>query len=95
VKRLSEVQLPTQAVHVPGILVDAIVVAPDQMQTTQTAYDPALSGEVHRDLDDIEPVEFGLEKVIARRAAVNLGFGISAAIPPCYLRRAMPRTSPG
>ena len=93
VKRLSDTQLPTQVVHVPGILVDAIVVARDQMQTTQTVYDPALSGEVHRDLDDIEPVEFGLEKVIARRAAaelqvdavVNLGFGISAAIPRVLL----------
>ena len=93
VKRLIDTQLPTQAVHVPGILVDAIVVAPDQMQTTQTVYDPALSGEVHRDLDDIEPVDFGLEKVIARRAAaelqvnaiVNLGFGISAAIPRVLL----------
>ena len=50
VKRLSETQLPTQDVHVPGILVDAVVVAPDQMQTTQTVYDPALSGEIHRDL---------------------------------------------
>jgi propionate CoA-transferase len=93
VKRLSDTQLATQAVHVPGVLVDAIVVAPDQMQTTQTVYDPALSGEVHRDLDEIEPVEFGLEKVIARRAAaelqvdatVNLGFGISAAIPRVLL----------
>ena len=93
VKRLSDTQLPTQSVHIPGILVDAIVVAPNQMQTTQTLYDPALSGEVHRDLDDIEPVEFGLEKVIARRAAaelqvdavVNLGFGISAAIPRVLL----------
>jgi propionate CoA-transferase len=93
VKRLSETQLPTPAVHVPGVLVDAIVVAPDQMQTTQTQYDPALSGEVHRDLDDVEPIEFGLEKIIARRAAaelqvdaiVNLGFGISAAIPRVLL----------
>jgi propionate CoA-transferase len=93
VKRVSETQLPTQAVRVPGVLVDAIVVVPDQMQTTQTLYDPALSGEVHRDLDDIEPVEFGLEKVIARRAAaelqvdatVNLGFGISAAVPRVLL----------
>jgi len=89
VKRLSENQLPTQDVRIPGILVDAIVVDPDQMQTTQTFYDPALSGEVHRDLDEIEPVEFGLEKVIARRAAaelqVNLGFGISAAIPRVLL----------
>ena len=93
VKRLSEGQLPTQDVHVPGILVDAIVVDPDQMQTTQTFYDPALSGETRRDLDDVEPVAFGLEKVIARRAAaelqvnaiVNLGFGISAAIPRVLL----------
>jgi propionate CoA-transferase len=93
VKRLSDAQLPTQAVRIPGILVDAIVVDPDQMQTTQTFYDPALSGEIHRDLDDIEPVEFGLEKAIARRAAaelqvnaiVNLGFGISAAIPRVLL----------
>ena len=93
VKRLSDTQLPTQTVHVPGVLVDAVVVAPDQMQTTQTLYDPALSGEIHRDLDDIEPVEFGLEKVIARRAAaelqvdatVNLGFGISAAVPRVLL----------
>jgi len=93
VKRLSETQLSTQDVHVPGILVDAVVVDSDQMQTTQTFYDPALSGEIRRDLDDIEPVEFGLEKVIARRAAaelqvnaiVNLGFGISAAIPRVLL----------
>jgi propionate CoA-transferase len=93
VKRLSDAPLPTQAVRIPGILVDAIVVDPDQMQTTQTFYDPALSGEIHRDLDDIEPVGFGLEKVIARRAAaelqvnaiVNLGFGISAAIPRVLL----------
>jgi propionate CoA-transferase len=93
VKRVSDTQLPTRSVPVPGVLVDAVVVAPDQMQTTQTVYDPALSGEMHRDLDDIEPVEFGLEKVIARRAAaelqvdatVNLGFGISAAIPRVLL----------
>jgi propionate CoA-transferase len=93
VKRLSDTQIATQAVRIPGILVDAIVLDPDQMQTTQTFYDPALSGQIHRDLDDIEPVEFGLEKVIARRAAaelqvnatVNLGFGISAAIPRVLL----------
>ena len=93
VKKLSEAQLPTQSVHVPGVLVDAIVLAPDQMQTTQTVYDPALSGEEHRDLDDVEPIEFGLEKVIARRSAaelqvdavVNLGFGISAAVPRVLL----------
>ena len=93
VQRVIDDQLPTAAVRVPGILVDAVVVAPEQMQTTQTAYDPALSGEERRSLEQVEPVEFGLEKVIARRAAaelsmdatVNLGFGVSAAVPRILL----------
>jgi acyl CoA:acetate/3-ketoacid CoA transferase len=93
VKRVSDTPLPTSTVKVPGILVDALVVAPDQLQTTRTFYDPALSGETHRSLDTIEPVEFGLEKVISRRAAgevargdiVNLGFGISANVPRILL----------
>ena len=46
VKRLAKAgTLKPFAVHVPGVLVDVIVVAPDQMQTTQTVYDPAISGE--------------------------------------------------
>jgi acyl CoA:acetate/3-ketoacid CoA transferase len=93
VKRISDAPLPSASVHVPGILVDAIVVDPEQRQTTQTTYDPALSGEVHRDLDSIEPVAWGLEKIISRRAAaeiasgdiVNLGFGISANVPRILL----------
>lgn len=93
VKRTVDGQLRPSDVRVPGILVDAVVVAPEQMQTTQTAYDPALSGQERRSLDAVEPVDFGLEKVIARRAAceltldatVNLGFGISAAVPRILL----------
>lgn len=90
VKRLAQSgTLKPQAVHVPGVLVDAIVVAPDQMQTTQTAYDPAISGEVFRPLASFRVPEFGIQKVIARRVAqelrrgdaVNLGFGISANVP--------------
>ena len=76
-------------VFVPGILVDAIVVAPDQMQTTQTVYDPAISGEVLRPLSSFETPAFDVAKVIARRVAqelrygdaVNIGFGISANVP--------------
>jgi propionate CoA-transferase len=93
VKRVVDGQLPTTDVRVPGILVDAVVVAPDQMQTTQIVYDPALSGQERRTLEKVEPVEFGLEKVIARRAAaelsmdatINLGFGVSAAVPRILL----------
>jgi len=90
VKRLAQSgTLKPHAVLVPGILVDAIVVAPDQMQTTQTAYEPAISGEVFRPLSSFETPEFGVAKVIARRVAqelrfgdaVNIGFGISANVP--------------
>lgn len=76
-------------VKVPGILVDAIVEAPDQLQTTATAYDPAISGEVFRPLSSFAIPAFGPAKVIARRVAqelragwaVNIGFGISANVP--------------
>lgn len=80
-------------VHVPGILVDVIVEAPDMLQTTATAYDPAISGELIRPLDSFAFQEFGVNKVIARRVAqelksgwaVNIGFGISANVPRILL----------
>jgi propionate CoA-transferase len=90
VKRLAKSgTIKPQQVLVPGILVDAIVVAPDQMQTTQTAYEPAISGEIFRPLSSFEIPDFGVSKVIARRVAqemrygeaVNIGFGISANVP--------------
>ncbi|MDA0168399.1 hypothetical protein OJ998_04810 [Solirubrobacter taibaiensis] len=81
--------LHPQHVRVPGILVDAVVVVPDQLQTTGTPHDPTLSGELRTPLGTLAPEPFSLEKVIARRAAheiqpgdiVNLGFGISALVP--------------
>jgi propionate CoA-transferase len=84
-------------VHVPGNLVDHIVIAPDQWQTTQTAYDPAISGEIAQPLSTFELQPFGAEKVIARRAAmelahgsaVNLGFGISANVPRILLEEGL------
>jgi acyl CoA:acetate/3-ketoacid CoA transferase len=94
VKRLARSgTLKPQHVRVPGILVDAIVVAPDQMQTTQTSYDPAISGEVFRPRSSFSVPEFGIPKVIARRVArelrhgdaVNIGFGISANVPRILL----------
>jgi propionate CoA-transferase len=80
-------------VRIPGILVDYIVEAPDQWQTTQTPYDPAISGEVRKPLDSFAWMEFGTGKVIARRVsqelkkgwAVNLGFGVSANVPRILL----------
>ncbi|MBX2883308.1 MAG: acyl CoA:acetate/3-ketoacid CoA transferase [Granulosicoccus sp.] len=84
-------------VHVPGILVDYIVEAEEQLQTTATPYDPAISGEVFRPYDHFEPTPFGVGKVIARRVAqelkagwaVNIGFGISANVPRILLEEGL------
>ena len=90
VKRLAAAgTLRPHDVVVPGILVDYIVVAPDQLQTTHTAYEPAISGEIFRPLSSFETPKFDIAKVIARRVAqelrdgdaVNIGFGISANVP--------------
>lgn len=84
-------------VRVPGMLVDYIVVDPEQKQTTQTQYDPAISGEIFRPLDSFRVPEFNIQKVIARRvaqeleagSAVNLGFGISANVPRILLEEGL------
>ena len=81
--------LNPQQVKVPGILVDALVVDPEQRQNTGIAYDPAISGEIRAVDFPVERLPLGPEKVIARRALclfrpgdiVNLGFGISSLAP--------------
>jgi acyl CoA:acetate/3-ketoacid CoA transferase len=89
--------MPPQQVRIPGTLVDWVVVVPEQWQTTQTEYDPAISGELRRPVDQFEVPDWGLDKVIARRAAlelldgeaVNLGFGISALVPRILLEEGL------
>ncbi|MCF1709274.1 acyl CoA:acetate/3-ketoacid CoA transferase [Tabrizicola sp. J26] len=85
-------------VRVPGHLVDLIVIDTDQRQTTETPYDPAISGEIMRPWSSFHLAEHGVEKVIARRAAMelkggmtaNLGFGISAMVPRILLEEGHP-----
>ncbi|MEX0319008.1 MAG: acyl CoA:acetate/3-ketoacid CoA transferase [Ruegeria sp.] len=85
-------------VRVPGHLVDLVVVDPDQKQTCETPYDPAISGQVMRPWDSFALTEHSVEKVIARRAAqelrvgmtANLGFGISAMVPRILLEEGHP-----
>ncbi len=80
-------------VRVPGHLIDCVVIDADQKQTTETLYDPAISGEVMRPWDSFTFAGHNIEKVIARRAAqelrrgmtANLGFGISALVPRILL----------
>lgn len=80
--------LPAKNVKIPGMLVDLVVVDPDQRQTYQMDYSPAYAGEVKIPLDNISPMKLDPRKVIARRAAkelrpnaiCNLGSGVSTGI---------------
>ena len=82
----AEGTLDSRQVRIPGVLVDAVVVAEPQhhMQTWGIAYNPALSGEVRIPTAMLPPLPLDDKKVIARRAAmelvpssvVNLGLGI-------------------
>ena len=94
VKRVVKAgSLHTQAVHIPGNLVDYVVVDPEQKQTTQIEYDPEISGEVKLPDSAFAFAEWNADKIIARRSAmqlarndaVNLGFGISANVPRILL----------
>ena len=85
-------------VRIPGHLIDLIVVDPDQKQTCETPYDPAISGQIMRPWSSFTLAEHGVEKAIARRAALelkggmtaNLGFGISAMVPRILLEEGHP-----
>ena len=80
--------LPAKQVKIPGILVDLVVVEPDQRQTYETEFSPAYAGELRITLADIPVLPLDQRKVIARRAALelfpsaicNLGSGICTGI---------------
>ncbi|MEE8458056.1 MAG: CoA-transferase [Acidimicrobiia bacterium] len=87
VERVAEPgSLDSRDVRVPGILVDAVVVAdPEQhSQSWDTAYNPAMSGELRIPIQSLEPLSLDARTVIARRAAmelsaddvVNVGLGL-------------------
>ncbi|MBQ9007849.1 MAG: acyl CoA:acetate/3-ketoacid CoA transferase [Clostridia bacterium] len=76
--------LDPKMVRIPGILVDAVVVCPEQVQTIEAEYDPSLTGDVRIPFDAIPPMPMDQRKIVARRAAMeirrgtvmNLGFGM-------------------
>jgi len=89
VKRMARREtLPPKQIRIPGILVDFVVVDPEQRQTYATYYDPSYSGELRIPAGDIKPLPFGPRKVIVRRAAMelfpgaicNLGAGVSTGL---------------
>lgn len=78
--------LPARDVILPGMLVDAVVVAPPELhpQTYSSDYNPYFTGRFHAPITDTAPLPLDARKVIARRAAfelpiggvVNLGIGM-------------------
>jgi propionate CoA-transferase len=85
-------------VRVPGHLVDLIVVDPDQKQTCETPYDPAISGQIMRPWSALP-----WPSTASRRSSpaapqwslrtgmtANLGFGISAMVPRILLEEGHP-----
>ena len=73
VKRLARRgTLPPKQVKIPGLLVDLVVVDPDQAQTFQTPFDPAYAGELRIPLQGFPRLPLDQRKIIARRCALEL-----------------------
>lgn len=92
VERIVQVgNINARDVKIPGILVDAIVVATRaelHMQSFGEQYNPSYSGEIRFPLDEVARIPLDERKVIARRAfmevakdaVVNLGIGVPEGV---------------
>jgi propionate CoA-transferase len=76
VKRLAKRgNLAGKQVKIPGMLVDLVVIDPEQEQTFQTGYSPSYAGELRIPLDAFPVLPLSERKIIARRCALELTRG--------------------
>jgi propionate CoA-transferase len=92
VERVSDTPTKAHNVDIPGIFVDYVVVARSRHAHPHTLFvdhDPSYTGEVRVDLEsEFQPMPLGLEKVLCRRACMelrpgdkaNLGVGIPMGV---------------
>lgn len=89
VKRLAQKgTLSPRMVKVPGYMVTAVVVDPEQQQTSVEEYNSSVCGINKKPLSTMPLLDFGVRKFVARRAATelregavtNLGIGIADGV---------------
>lgn len=80
--------LPARSVRVPGAIVDAVVVDPNQQMSYDLPYDPLISGERRGPIPVEPPEPLNIRSLIARRAyrelhdgaIINFGVGIGEGV---------------
>jgi propionate CoA-transferase len=93
VKRIVEPgERHAHMIKVPGVLIDKVVVDPDQWLVTGIKDDPHFLGQERIVPQNMEPLAMGPSKIIARRSATLIkkgelsiyGFGASSSIPSIF-----------
>ncbi|CAO3440796.1 acyl CoA:acetate/3-ketoacid CoA transferase [Azospirillum endophyticum] len=87
--------MPARSVRVPGALVDAVVVDPDQRMSYDLPYDPLISGERRGPITLDPPEPLNVRSLIARRAygeltdgdVINFGVGIGEGVAKMIAER--------
>jgi propionate CoA-transferase len=80
--------LQARSVRVPGAIVDAVVVDPEQRMSYALEYDPTMSGELRGPIASETPEPMTVRKIIAKRAEkelvdgaiINFGVGIGEGV---------------
>ena len=88
-KTVERFSRPANAVRIPGVLVDHVVVDPAQMMVTHIPFNDAFLGGKWTPIENMDRLPLGADKVIARRVAREVmpdtvsifGFGASSDAP--------------